>query len=140
MVANYEFVVEDELGEVYCLDFAVVDDKAKKWLAGVWKRMATSLEKAHSIVGRKAPEWIEWKVWEWANRSERVTNLVPCILDGAVIKLLGFSTFGPTSHRSLNRAETCFTLNISALHQEISFLSCRADASREGHLDAFFFL
>ncbi len=64
-IVKYEFVVEDELGEVYCLDFAVVDDKAKKWLAGVWQRMATSLEKAHSIVGRKAPEWIEWKVWEW---------------------------------------------------------------------------
>lgn len=68
---KYEFLVEDDsTNEVYCLDFATVDDKAKKWLSGVWQRMAMSLDKAYKIAGGQAPPWVEWKVWEWCESKK----------------------------------------------------------------------
>lgn len=120
---KYEFLVEDDsTNEVYCLDFATVDDKAKKWLSGVWQRMAMSLDKAYKIAGGQAPPWVEWKVWEWCESKKpgyepRTMHVAWC---GVVTKLQGFSTSGQDFRRSSKVGRVGFISNILELRQGIS--------------------
>lgn len=60
------FVVRDAKENAYFeVDFALVDDRAQKYLQSVWQRLSLALENYCKIGGQDIPAWVTWTPWKW---------------------------------------------------------------------------
>lgn len=65
----YEFVIQDDAQAWHRLDFHSYDAAAKPWFSSVWQRMTAALATAHRQADSTAPDWVQWKPWDWCEQK-----------------------------------------------------------------------